>query len=153
MMRCTAPDRRRRGTLRLAAVAVVFGILAGPAPAQPPAPFAGRPVMALAEDASIAVLLRQASGGRQASMARRVRNPGAPLADAGDGWAYGWTCEAGRCGQGEDLFIAWHDQTRRVAFIFVDHGRPSYAIPSLNSRWPGALEQPLAAFRAALGGG
>lgn len=135
---------------RTALAAVMAATASGPVLAQ--APFAGRPVMALAEDASIAVLLRQASGGRQASMARRVRNPGAPLADAGDGWVYGWTCQPPRCGAGEDLFIAWQDRTRRVAFIFVDQGRPAYAIPSLNSRWPGALEQPLAAFRAAVGG-
>ncbi len=126
---------------------------AAPAAAEEASPLVGRPVLALAEDASIAVLLRQASGGRQASMARRVRNPGMPFAEAGEGWVYGWTCEAQHCGTGEDLFIAWRDQTRQVAFIFVDHGRPSYAIPSLNSRWPTALEQPLAAFRAALVGG
>lgn len=124
-----------------------------PAQAQAPSPLVGRPVIALAEDASVAVLLRQASGGRQASMARRVRNPGAAFADAGDGWVFGWTCAAPRCGQGEDLFIAWREQTRQVAFIFVDHGRPSHAIPSLNSRWPTVLEQPLAAFRAALAAG
>lgn len=134
-------------------MALGLALLAVPARAEAPSPYAGRPVMALAEDASIAVLLRQASGGRQASMARRVRNPGVPLAEAGDGWVYGWTCEAPRCGTGEDLFIAWRDQTRQVAFIFVDHGRPSYAIPSLNSRWAPALEQPLADFRSALGGG
>ena len=127
-------------------------LAAAPARAQAPSPLVGQPVMALAEDASIAVLLRQASGGRQASMARRVRNPGPRFADAGDGWVYAWTCEADRCGQGEDLFIAWREQTRQVAFLFADHGRPSYAIPSLNSRWPAVLEQPLAAFRAALGG-
>ena len=139
--------------MRRLAIAALALLLAAPAVADDAAALVGRPVLALAEDASIAVLLRQASGGRQASMARRVRNPGEPFADAGDGWIYGWTCEAAHCGTGEDLFIAWRDRTRQVAFIFVDHGRPSYAIPSLNSRWPTVLEQPLAAFRAALGGG
>lgn len=130
-----------------------LALLAGPGAAQAPSPLIGRPVLALAEDASVAVLLRQASGGRQASMARRVRNPGVPFADAGDGWVYGWTCQAPRCGTGEDLFMSWHEQTRRVAFIFVDAGQPRHAIPSLNSRWPDTLEQPLAQFRAALAAG
>lgn len=139
--------------MRRLTVAALAVLLATAASAEEPSPLVGRPVLALAEDASVAVLLRQASGGRQGSMARRVRNPGVPFADAGEGWVYGWTCEAPHCGTGEDLFIAWREQTRQVAFIFVDHGRPSYAIPSLNSRWPTVLEQPLAAFRSALGGG
>ena len=133
----------------LLVAALAFGI-ALPAGAQAPAVLVGQPVAALVDDTAVAVLIRQASGGRQGIMARRLRNPGPALAQAEDGWVYGWTCAPPGCGH-EDLFIAWHADVRRVMFMLVDEGAPTYSVPPRSSPWPLALQDPLAAFRAALG--
>ena len=126
-------------------------MLAAPAAAQAPSPLLGRPALAIVEDPGVALLVRQGSGGRQGIVARRLRHPGPPIAAAEDGWVHAWTCAPEGCGR-EALFIAWHEAMRRVVFLLVDEGRPTYGVPPLGAPWPRALEAPLAAFRAAVGG-
>lgn len=136
-----------------AVLCTVLLLAAVPAAASDPRPgIVGRPVVALVEDSGLATLLRQASGGRQGIVSRRLRNPGQPLMQAEDGWVYGWTCAPRGCGH-EDLFIAWQATEGRIAFMLVDEGTPVYAIPPRGGAWPRALEAPVTAFRAALAGG
>ncbi len=131
------------------AVALLLA-LAAPARAQTSAEaLVGQPVAALVDDRAVATLLRQASGGRQSIVARRLRNPGVPLALAEEGWVYGWTCAPPRCGH-EDLFLAHEPATGRVVLMLVDDGVPVFTVPPRSGAWPRALEAALVAFRAAL---
>jgi hypothetical protein len=127
---------------------VLLLALAGAGRAEPAV--VGRPLLALADDTEVALLLRQASGGRQAILARRIRNPGPPIAAAEEGWVYGWTCAPPRCGR-EDLFIAWNAEGRQLVLMLVDDGVPTHTVPPRSAPWPRPMQAPLAAFRAALG--
>lgn len=138
--------------MKHALLALAVLLAAAPALAEErPSPSLGGTVLTLLAEEGVSSLLRQGSGGRQSIVARRVRNPGPPIAQGAEGWVYGWTCAPAGCGT-EDFFIAWNATIGRLVFMLVDEGRPVFSVPPRAATWPAALEAPVAAFRAALGG-
>ena len=140
-----------KGRRRSLAAAVALPLLAAAAEAPPEDPRAlvGQPVLALASHPAVTLTLRQATGGRQAAVARQARNPGPGLRITPDGgFLYGWGCGA-RTGCGADgLFLALDLGRPQVFAVLFENGMPLSWVPPRASPWPAPLEGPLREFSA-----
>ena len=70
----------------------------------------GQPVLALAQRPELTTGLRFNSGGHRTALAARLRDPGPPVALAGDRYVYGFGCKPEGCREG-GVFLAYdvHD--------------------------------------------
>jgi hypothetical protein len=124
---------------------------AAPPPPADPLALAGQPVLALAAHPAVVGTLRQATGGRQGAVARHLRLPGPSLRVIADRTIYGWACDAGAAGCGQDgIFLAYDATAGRIFLALVEGGAPIAWVPPRAAPWPAALEGPLRDFNPAL---
>ena len=110
----------------------------------------GQPVLALAQRAELTTGLRFNSGGHRGALAARLRDPGPPVAIAGDRYLFGWGCEAEGCRVG-GAFLAFDMHTDRIYLLLTQNGTVRLSVPPDPRAWPAALQPGLRDFVPALG--
>lgn len=113
----------------------------------------GQPVLALAQRAEMTTGLRFNSGGHRSALAARLRDPGPPVALAGDRYVYGFGCvPEGGCREG-GAFLAFDVHDERIFILLTEQGRVRLSVPPDPRGWPEALRPAVAAFVPALAAG
>lgn len=136
----------------MARLAAAFAALlaAGPAAAQEPVnAVLGQPVLALAQRAELTTGLRFNSGGHRAALAARLRDPGPPVAMAGDRYLFGFGCRPEGCREG-GAFLAYDTTDERIFLLLTDNGSVRLSVPPDPRAWPEALRPGLRDFVPAL---
>jgi hypothetical protein len=110
----------------------------------------GQPVLALAQRAELTTGLRFNSGGHRGALAARLRDPGPPVALAGDRWLFGFGCLPAGCREG-GAFLAFDTQDERMFLLLTDNGSVRLSVPPDPRAWPEALRPGLRDFVPALG--
>lgn len=110
----------------------------------------GQPVLALAQRAELTTGLRFNSGGHRTALAARLRDPGPPVAVAGDRYLYGWGCQPEGCREG-GAFLAYDLEEERIFLVLTRSGTVRLSVPPDPRAWPEALRPGLRQFVPALG--
>ncbi len=110
----------------------------------------GQPVLALAQRPELTTGLRFNSGGHRSALAARLRDPGPPVALAGDRYVYGFGCRPdGGCREG-GAFLAYDVHDERIFMLLTEKGGVRLSVPPDPRAWPEALREGLAEFIPAL---
>ena len=110
----------------------------------------GQPVLALAQRPEMTTGLRFNSGGHRSVLAARLRDPGPPVALAGDRYVYGFGClPEGGCREG-GAFLAFDVHDERIFILLTENGTVRLSVPPDPRSWPAALREGLARFVPAL---
>ena len=110
----------------------------------------GQPVLALAQRAELTTGLRFNSGGHRGALAARLRDPGPPVALAGDRWLFGFGFLPAGCREG-GAFPDFDTQDDRMFLLLTDNGAVRLSVPPDPRAWPEALRPGLRDFVPALG--
>ncbi|WP_198375879.1 hypothetical protein [Neoroseomonas rubea] len=105
----------------------------------------GQPVLVLAQRAELTTGLRFNSGGHRGALAARLRDPGPPVALAGDRYLFGWGCRAEGCREG-GVFLAFDTQDDRMFLLLTEHGAVRLSVPPDPRAWPEVLRPGLREF-------
>ncbi|MBR0670363.1 hypothetical protein [Neoroseomonas soli] len=105
----------------------------------------GQPVLALAQRHELTTALRFNSGGHRGALAARLRDPGPPVALAGDRYIYGFGCRAEGCREG-GAFLAFDVHEERVYLLLTEGGGVRLSVPPDPRAWPEALRPGLREF-------
>lgn len=133
-----------------ATAAMALFMAAAPIAAQEPiTSVIGHPVLALAQRAELTTGLRFNSGGHRSVLAARLRDPGPPVAQAGDRYLYGFGCRPEGCRDG-GAFLAYDLQDERVFLLLTENGGVRLSVPPDPRAWPEALRPGLHDFIPAL---
>ncbi|NMJ40441.1 hypothetical protein GWK16_04255 [Roseomonas sp. JC162] len=109
----------------------------------------GQPVLALAQRPELTTGLRFNSGGHRRSLAARLRDPGPPVALAGDRYVYGFGCRPEGCRDG-GAFLAFDVHDERIFMLLTENGSVRLSVPPDPRAWPEALREGLREFIPAL---
>jgi hypothetical protein len=109
----------------------------------------GRPVLALAQRPEMTGTLRFTSGGYRSALAARLRDPGPPVALAGERYLHGHGCQPEGCREG-GAFLAYDLREERVFLLLLEQGRVRLSVPPSPRDWPVALRPALAPFSPSL---
>ncbi|MBR0658557.1 hypothetical protein [Neoroseomonas oryzicola] len=109
----------------------------------------GQPVLALAQRPELTTGLRFNSGGHRTALAARLRDPGPPVALAGDRYVYGFGCKPEGCREG-GVFLAYDVHDERFFMLLTDSGSVRLSVPPDPRAWPEALRDGLREFIPAL---
>ncbi len=109
----------------------------------------GQPVLALAQRPEMTTGLRFNSGGHRRALAARLRDPGPPVAMAGDRYIYGFGCRPEGCREG-GAFLAYDMRDERIFLLLTENGSVRLSVPPDPRAWPEALREGLRSFIPAL---